>query len=535
MEYKRTRGPATKSCLTCKRRHKKCDLKRPECDRCIKGGYECAYGPPGKPLVRAKKVETISAESVSNDLTYPAVSSDVSDHSTPSSYSGSPDITCDAVTIESMCNTEPIYDTFPPSNQLVLAGPQSVVPHDNLDVRISPGLSHLSSDSWRMINYLMTHFDRVPSITYFKPLHQQVVKYRETMLVRLQTSSITRRIKFISFKLYEAIAKGDDWRYRNIFTQWVNQFETELCSIWKSSVVPQAIQTRLLEAFEISYLKTMLLSNENSYPFLRWTAPTFLQTVYSDPTLWPPNHNSTLIPMAHILSSARCELGNFIIMDTLYSMAYNHPQLIEYDTAFTSLPDELYSCSWVHGCPTEFQLALAEINTCRDGKMTSTGRDWRAIEQSLLTWESRPTSQAAEWESWMVVAWLAVQESWRHALLAYLYMALCGASSDDPRVQASVRQILRIVKTVKKPERPVASVHFFAQYFIVGVCARTEAQRVLVRDKLTNMSESRNWLVHGNIFVPVLKHLWTGAGAGGRPIKWEDYAFSRERVLPVPV
>ncbi|CAE6471277.1 unnamed protein product [Rhizoctonia solani] len=531
MEYKKARGPATKSCLTCKRRHKKCDLKRPNCDRCIKGNYECAYGPPEKPLVRIKKPGAVSTERTPNNLTYPAISSDVSDQSTPSS-SGSPDLTCDAATIESMCN-EPIYDTFPP-NQLVVARPQSVVNHVDLDIRIPAGLSHLSSDSWRMINYLMAHFDRVLSLTYFKPLHQQLVKYREMMLARLQISSISRRIKLISFKLHEAIVKGDDWRYQSIFTQWVNQFENELCSAWKSSVVPQAVQIRLLEALEISYLKTMLLSNEKSYPFLRFTAPTFLQSVYSDSTLWPPNRDSTSVPMVHVITSARCELGNFIVMDTLYSMAYSLPQLVEYDTSLTSLPDELYSYSWAHGCPTEFQIALAEINACRDGKVISSGRDWRAIEQSLLAWESRPTTQQAEWESWMVVAWLAVQESWRHTLLAYLYMALCGASSDDPRVQASVRQILRIVKTVKKPEKPVASVHFFAQYFIAGVCARTETQRTLVREKLMNMSESRNWLIHGNIFVPVLEHLWTGAGAGGRPITWDNYVFSRERVLPVP-
>ncbi|CAE6436319.1 unnamed protein product [Rhizoctonia solani] len=460
------------------------------------------------------------------------IASDVSDQSTPSSSSGSPDLRCDAASIESMCNADPVYDTFPPSNQLVLAQPQSVVGHVSPDMRISPSISHLSPDSWRMINYIMTHFDRVYSLTYFKPIQLQLVKYRQTMLERLQSSSITRRIKLISFKLHEAIAKGDDWRYQDIFTQWLNQFENELCSRWGSTTVPQTVQVRFMEALEISYLKTMLLGNENSYPFLRFTAPAFLQTVYSDRTLWATDHPPTAVSMAHVLSSPRCELGTFIVMDTLYSMAYSLPQLVEYDTSVTSLPDELYGYSWAHGCPTEFQIALAEINARRDGTGT---RDWRVIEHSLLTWQSRPSPREAEWESWMVVAWLAVQESWRHALLAYLYMALCGASSDDPRVQGSVKQILRIVKTVKKPERPVASIHFFAQYFIAGVCARTEAQRTLVRDKLTNMPESRNWLVHGNIFVPVLEHLWTGAGAGGRPVKWEDYVFSRERVLPVPV
>ncbi|KAJ1305321.1 hypothetical protein OPQ81_000341 [Rhizoctonia solani] len=472
MEFKKTRGPATKSCLTCKRRHKKCDLKRPKCDRCIKGGYECAYGPCEKPLVCSKKApqQPSTTESVQpNNYTYPDPTSDVSDQSTSSSSSGSPDMRCEAATVESPCSTESSLDTFPPSNQLVLANqPQSLITHAqhaNSDIRIPPGVSYLSSDSWQIINYLMARFDIVMNLAYFKPIEQQLVKYRETMLARLQSSSISRRIKLISFKLHEAIIKGDDWRYQNIFTQWVNQFENELCSTWKSSIVPQQVQTRLLEALEISYLKTILLSNENSYPFLRFTTPTFLQTVYSDPTLWPPNHNSTSISMAHVLSSARCELGNFIMMDTLYSMAYSLPQLVEYDTSISSLPEEIYSYSWAHGCPTGFQIALAEINACREGQVTSTGRDWRAIEHTLLTWHSRPSPQEAEWESWMVVAWLAVQESWRHALLAYLYMALCGASSDDPRVQSSVRQLLRIVKIVKKPERPVASVHFLCPVF----------------------------------------------------------------------
>jgi hypothetical protein len=74
----------------------------------------------------------------------------------------------------------------------------------------------------------------------------------------------------------------------------------------------------------------------------------------------------------------------------------------------------------MHGCSTEFYLALAEINACRDNSLNA--RDWREIEHQLVTRLARPGSQYPEWESWMVAAWLAMQESGRHALLAYLYM-----------------------------------------------------------------------------------------------------------------
>ncbi|KAH7323352.1 hypothetical protein B0J17DRAFT_241068 [Rhizoctonia solani] len=34
-------GPFPISCITCRRRRKKCDLGRPCCERCLKGGFEC--------------------------------------------------------------------------------------------------------------------------------------------------------------------------------------------------------------------------------------------------------------------------------------------------------------------------------------------------------------------------------------------------------------------------------------------------------------------------------------------------------------
>ncbi|CEL53630.1 hypothetical protein RSOLAG1IB_06485 [Rhizoctonia solani AG-1 IB] len=132
----------------------------------------------------------------------------------------------------------------------------------------------------------------------------------------------------------------------------------------------------------------------------------------------------------------------------------------------------------------------------------------------------------------MVVAWFAVQESWRLALLAYLYLAVCGLPSDDERIQRCVTQIVQVVSTVKKREASEISVPLFVQYLMVGICARNEKDRKIARTKLSNVVETKFWPVRGVGFVPVLDDLWHGAGANGHPVTWNDYLRSREALLP---
>lgn len=66
-----------------------------------------------------------------------------------------------------------------------------------------------------------------------------------------------------------------------------------------------------------------------------------------------------------------------------------------------------------------------------------------------------------------------------------------------------------------------------------GICACSEKHRKVVREELTDASESKIWLMRGVDFVPVLDHLWHGAAANGQPIGWGDYMRSRETMLPI--
>ncbi|CAE6475402.1 unnamed protein product [Rhizoctonia solani] len=213
-------------------------------------------------------------------------------------------------------------------------------------------------------------------------------------------------------------------------------------------------------------------------------------------------------------------------------MSLGLPQQLEYDTTIYPWSSGSSSHQWAHGSPAEFQLVLADINACRGGSPNA--RDWKDIEHWLLTWQSR-SGQHVFTESWMTVAWYAVQESWRLALLAYLYLAVCDTSSDDPQIQLFIKQMLQVVGTVKKRKSSGAEVSFLVQYLIAGICARSEAHRRLIRSTLANNTETRFWIMRGSDFVPVLDHLWHGAAAYGRPIKWSDYIHSREAMLPVSV
>ncbi|QRW20884.1 Fungal specific transcription factor domain [Rhizoctonia solani] len=274
----------------------------------------------------------------------------------------------------------------------------------------------------------------------------------------------------------------------------------------------------------------LILTNLNTYQTLRKIAPIFLKVVYSNPALWPAEPDLTRIPLSGLLTSASQELTYFALVDCIYAMVSGLPQQVEYDTRIYSSLSFSSSDNLAHGVPPELLLVLADINSCRD--KSPHARRWEHIEHQLLTWQSRHGEYAFA-ESWMTVAWYAVQESWRLALLIYLYLAVCGASSDEARIQSRAKQILQVAGTVKKRGTSDADISFSNQYLMVGICARNESDREKIRKKLVSISETKLWMMQIFSYVPILDDLWNGAAFGGRPVKWSDYIRSKEMVLPL--
>ncbi|KAH7338114.1 hypothetical protein B0J17DRAFT_660842 [Rhizoctonia solani] len=579
MIQKNAPGPIGTSCLTCKRRHKKCDMRQPVCLRCEEGGLEClGYSHNRRGVARSAPSTVLkprpilprgqgtgnlppvqhtvisSRPNLSNKESYSEKGSSFGLEACPENTSG--------FTYLSTGSPPPSKPHHPDPGTLVQRrdrGEKGLTTRDYLkhlspllhEMRtpaLSPSLHQLflvfsripSSPSNPIMDYLngpqfeayvVSHFHRMMNYVYFKPISDQIEQLQTIVLSRLRNSHLSRWIMLVCAKICEAIIDGD--RSQNeLHSRWIGDI---LATVWiKLAQDPTPRETEDLrdDWLEVSLLKTALVGSSNAYVVLRKATPTFLHATYSLPDLWSSSSDPAFIPLVNIVGSEHHALSSFVLIDCTCAMMFGLPQQVEYDTNIVQLPEGFLPHEWAHSSPTEFQILLADINACRD--KSPKARDWREIEYALVHWEVQARYEVV-WESWMAVAWLAVQESWRLALLAYLYLAVCGLPSDDPRIQKCVTQIIQVVGTVKKRESSDINIPFLVQYLMVGICARSEKHRKITRDKLSDVNETKFWMIRGGDFVPVLDYLWHGAGSGGRPITWADYVCSREAMLPVLV
>ncbi|CAE7178545.1 unnamed protein product [Rhizoctonia solani] len=543
--HRSTPGPVGTSCLTCKRRHKKCDQRRPICARCEEGDLECLgykhhrkitqSGPPKPrailPMARQKEKALDQSIAHSSILTseqgWPSSETDRNtstettntptsspDSSTPSILPrGSRTVTYskDQHPSTAVTNNSPapfgrgalsnLYTpTLPSLQQLFKIFSQ--IPR----LPSNPTAAFLSSPQFD--DYILTHFDQMMNYVYFKPIAQQKARFLGRIASRLRNSWISRWVALLDARICESLIA--DTLQPEYYNRWIRDLEVALLTM-KAIVVPSS----------------------NAIQVLQSATPTFLQTAYACPELWSGNSDPTSIPLLNAVALNRHELACFALIDCTHAMVFGVPQQVDYDISISSLPNSLFSSEWAHSCPVEFLVLLAEINTYRDKGPGV--RHWREIEHYLVTWLARPIRHDESWESWMAVAWLAVQESWRLTLLMYLYLAIGDASSDEPRVQLCVSQILQVMGTVRKHDLPDVTIPFFIQYLMAGICANRENHRSIVRKMLSNKSQTKFWRFRGADFVPVLDHLWHGVGCDGRPIKWCDYIHSRETMIPIAI
>ncbi|CAE6460514.1 hypothetical protein ACGC1H_005976 [Rhizoctonia solani] len=562
-------GPMGTSCLTCKRRHKKCDQRQPVCKVCEDGQFEClGYGHNRRdPILASRSVGSYrliapkngDSSSHSTFLGHKGVREASEDHSFPEDIRpippphkllistnsnegrGNLDSAFDKGSTSALVSTQTrkvedylyLFATRPVFK--TMESPISIL-RKIIDLQTQPSyfpldpLKSFLNSHW-FIEYILAQSDKMTDYWYFKSTNCQQINFLEDSVHRLQTSTLNRWIALVVVGIAQSFLTGDaSQRSQNSY--WIGYIENFAKRELTRDLVPREMQERRSDWVHISLMKTMTLQSSGIYQVLRSLTPTFLQAVYSDPQLWLYACNPTCIPLSNILASEVHELAFFALMDCTCAMAFGLPQQVEYDTTIYSLPTHCPSHQWAHSIPANFLLLLADINACRDKSLHA--REWREIERSLQTWHFRSNEHTFT-ESWMTIAWYAVQESWRLALLAYLYMAVCDTPSNDPRVQSCIKQILQVVGIVRERGPSSAHVSFFVQYLIVGICARSEAHRKVVRDKISTHNVTRFWIMRALDFVPALDHLWHGAAAGGRPIKWSDYMRSREEVLPIVI
>ncbi|QRV82564.1 Fungal specific transcription factor domain [Ceratobasidium sp. AG-Ba] len=357
--------------------------------------------------------------------------------------------------------------------------PNFAIPQD-----LPPMPSHLRE----VLRFVMSSYEKIVNTSFFQSDHVQTIRVRESMSWRLQISPAARWSMFLAAKVFEGMTENSQTptvRFAKYY-DWIDRLEKHLDSVPWDGFTEIQVSHRLAEKLELNLFKLRTTNSINTYQLLQRHAPSFLRIVSSDPAFWSDTCPPTKVSLAHVLASERYEVTHFALLDMMCALSYGLPQ------------------------------------------------DWYRVERELLDWKPSTRSVPGE-EGWKAIARLAVRESWRHALLIYLYMGVCGVKSDDPRVRSSVKQVFQIIDTVKEKPQPITHLHFSTQYLIAGAYTPNEKQRATAREELSISIKTGTWLLNGSDFVPVLDHLWHGAAAGGRAIQWSDYAHSRQVALPIPI
>ncbi|KAG8795811.1 hypothetical protein FRC12_009402 [Ceratobasidium sp. 428] len=151
-------------------------------------------------------------------------------------------------------------------------------------------------------------------------------------------------------------------------------------------------------------------------------------------------------------------LRQFPAIDILMSLNSGLPMLLQYDvTDIPGLYDHVHQVNnfglqWMYGVPDQFLVMLARMHILRDNSAPNVdSRIISELETEIHQFKPAPDDSP---DSYLRVARLMVQESWRQTMYIYLYMGLCGATSNDTRVEGAMKKFTRLLEGVRPGRTP---------------------------------------------------------------------------------
>ncbi|CAE6520929.1 unnamed protein product [Rhizoctonia solani] len=356
------------------------------------------------------------------------------------------------------------------------------------------------------------------------------ISVRDSMMNRLKASKTMIWAMHLGANLFREL--GEDLHGTGTLSciRWIDKLDQRFDSYFYNSSTLDDAADCLLAELELAFLRFATVNITSGYAMLRKALPKFLCLVATDPNLYTEHFGGNLVVcLPRVLGAPQYELKRFIIYDVATALVLGTSPLVEYGYYGECDPTS-HGLEWIHGVPTTLVEIISQVSSWRAGFRVTPLDDWQNLERRVLAWQPQPVAVEGESFGTESVARLAVQEGWRHVALVYIYMGMCGVSSHDTRVQASIRQIVQLGETVAK--LPIG-VHMFVHCVVVGMGARYEKHRSMVRKRLFAFKGTHVWFFHGPEFCLVLDHLWHGVGMGGAPVTWDDYVRSRQVALPV--
>ncbi|KEP53353.1 putative fungal Zn(2)-cys(6) binuclear cluster domain protein [Rhizoctonia solani 123E] len=512
-------GPSPTSCLTCRQRHQRCDLARPRCGRCAKGGYEClgysdsrqdphvpiSSQPQPDPtaiLVSAERpeladlgtsgfdskqllnFETEDQQYFDRTCANPDLTSSIFGSaivygmvgSAPLGGSSYADVHVPDDNIHMWSRNQSQSATYEPS--LARRDSNATKPSDNVsaaehgDVDFNINIQALFTSIPASVD--ATHILRDGYLTNIIGEYQAWrVRYwfatpppsvRDAFMGLKGSKAIIRAV-YLGATLFQAVNKNSGGTGALKCIGWIDELERRFDRDFYNSSTLSDAGDYLLAELELAFIKSSMISSTSGYVVLQKALPRFLHLLAVDPNLYSEHRDGNLVvSFPRTFSTPQYELKRFVMLDTIATLVLGVPPLIEYGYDGECDPVS-HGLECIHGVPVVLVETICQVNSWRAGSRVAPLDDWKTLEKRVMNWQTQPPIGEGGEGAVENIARFAIQESWRQVVLIYIYMGMCGASSHDARVQASIRQIIQLGEVVAN--LPIGA-HMFVHCVVVS-------------------------------------------------------------------
>ncbi|KAH7345531.1 hypothetical protein B0J17DRAFT_42574 [Rhizoctonia solani] len=199
------------------------------------------------------------------------------------------------------------------------------------------------------------------------------------------------------------------------------------------------------------------------------------------------------------------------------------------DASSSSLPtiQEDGIIQWLFGIPNQIMLLFAKMKELQqDGLASNEEETVELLEHAI---REVPPFNGSSSDRFLVVIRSVVQECWRQAAFVYLYMAVCGDSSDTPRVKDAFKRFIRLLNGTKPGRLP--DEFLTSPLVLIAPAAQQRRDREVIRQRAVVLHRRGRTFPPNDSLLCIIEDYWARADAERRPVVWSDVGVSRRHVL----
>ncbi|CAE6448752.1 unnamed protein product [Rhizoctonia solani] len=250
-----------------------------------------------------------------------------------------------------------------------------------------------------------------------------------------------------------------------------------------------------------------------------------------------PEPAGTPVSLSSLLQHPLGCLRQYAGMSILFGVLTDVPTLFRYEIPISeSQPNNLCPSSptiqedgvvqWLYGIPNHIILLLAKMKEMQQSGLAPNSETVASLERSIR--EVPPFSGSSS-DQFLAVMRSVVHEGWRQAAFVYLYMAVCGDSSDTPRVKNAFKRFMRLLDGIQPGRLP--DEFLTSPIILIAPAARRGRDREVIRQRAVVLHRRGRADPTNDSLLCVIEDYWARADAEGRPVVWSDVAVSRRQVL----